>query len=828
MLKKTSAILFLSFIAASLLLVSCGGNSGGSSGAVPEVVVGPGSNPIDGNPADETSGIVIINPHGGNLDINGESVSPENYNLSNTDASVTAVNGAGDCAVTVSDDGTIKIIPAGGTVEGTYIVTINTGEREYILIIEVTADSDGDGRPDTEVITSISYPSGSSMILDLNDGKFVNTLNGNNITVTENGLFTGYEFAVEITVTGPAGPITVTVDPVTGDIVASGDVKGPFTIKITTDDGSVITITTDDNGKITGIAENNSTLILNLDNGSVSSAGYNLSLTAASGDGAWALAGGVQILSVTAAGGAIQQIDTARLWINQSNGDIMIAGSNGVEPPVGPYEIKVSAGSSVYVIKTDINGQVVSILPGNVLLELTQGVMTYSNNNVLTIADNNNNSWILSGAITGLSAANLSGSSLSISIDPYTGNFVTNADITGTVVITFLYTDTQGNGITYTITVINGSVNSYTAEITDPSPDFDFSTVTNIKVFLNVVDGSTGLPVKQASISLTNAAAEQSWKGYTDDQGVSIFTATVTAASQTTSITVTRAGYVNVQSPIDGIGRLIEIGKKIAMTPEAVVIPPADSDGDGVADTEDDYPADPYGAKMITGSYTFAFEDQYSYNSSVFNTSTTSGNDADFNDLVVRLTIEEKIDSQNKVREIKLTAKPLAALSGNSNSFGIYVNGVRYIMILDSKYDSAVKTQTIPLSGVDRNLIGAMPYDPFMVPNGGNIGTSGPNEVHLASVNTTYTGVRTGNGFIKTGTVREWNGRKWVTTDVYAEINGFVWGLILPSDWMWPNEGTSIGIAYPDFVKWCNSDGKNYINWYSSPASGNVTTRYGL
>jgi len=99
-----------------------------------------------------------------------------------------------------------------------------------------------------------------------------------------------------------------------------------------------------------------------------------------------------------------------------------------------------------------------------------------------------------------------------------------------------------------------------------------------------------------------------------------------------------------------------------------------------------------------------------------------------------------------------------------------------------------------------------------MVPDGGNVnvGTDGPSEVHLASVNTSYTGVRTGNGFIKTGTKTElvegewidnwvwvetktWWGRKrekgnkpmqledkWVTTDVYTEIKGFVWGLMLP------------------------------------------------
>jgi len=137
-------------------------------------------------------------------------------------------------------------------------------------------------------------------------------------------------------------------------------------------------------------------------------------------------------------------------------------------------------------------------------------------------------------------------------------------------------------------------------------------------------------------------------------------------------------------------------------------------------------------------------------------------------------------------------------------------------MILDSKRNSAEQTLTIPLSGVDRNQIGAMPYDPFMVPNGGNIGTGGISEVHLASVSTSYTGVLKGNGYIKTGRYSS------------AEITGFVWALILPENWQWPNEGTSIGIAYPDFIKWCNSDGKLYIDWYNRPTAGKVTTQYGI
>jgi LruC domain-containing protein len=110
-----------------------------------------------------------------------------------------------------------------------------------------------------------------------------------------------------------------------------------------------------------------------------------------------------------------------------------------------------------------------------------------------------------------------------------------------------------------------------------------------------------------------------------------------------------------------------------------------------------------------------------------------------------------------------------------------------------------------------------MPFDPFMVPDGGNLGTSitgnGKNEVHLASVNTTYKGVLTGDGYVKTSS----------TTS--TKVTGFVWVLIIPDGWQWPIEGISIGIAYPQFINWCNSGGTTNTDWYNYPTAGKVVPR---
>ena len=80
-------------------------------------------------------------------------------------------------------------------------------------------------------------------------------------------------------------------------------------------------------------------------------------------------------------------------------------------------------------------------------------------------------------------------------------------------------------------------------------------------------------------------------------------------------------------------------------------------------------------------------------------------------------------------------------------------------------------------------------------------------EVHLASVDTLYKGVRMGDGTIKT------------TGDEKVSIKNFVWALMLPSTWKWPTERTSIGIAYPKFVNWCNSAGTTDTDWYNAPVS---------
>lgn len=724
--------------------------------------------------------------------------------------------------MTVDENGNIQIKPVDGSAAGTYTVVIdipgNGGTREYELVINVSEDGTA------TVVTAISHPAGTSMVLDLDKGALTvkETDDGkDNLTIStsKDGVWSLDPSIHSITVVdGDKKNISVTIDPVTGDVIAQGTTNAPYTIVIETDNRT-ITVTTDKDGKVIKIEESGKSMILDLDGGSVDASAITLDLTKSSG-GSYSLADGVSIISVKAGNGAID-VSTGLVIVDKTTGDIYIKADGDRNIPAGPFEIKVSVDGETYVIKTDATGKVTSINPGSVVLELSNGKIMFNDIAKLEFATSGTfGGWSISSGITNLSATDETGKTVSLSVDSSTGNIVTASSFTDPVTIIFNRTDSDGNVIKYTIVVVNGSVSSYIAEITNPSSKFDFSTVTNVSISLKVVDGKSGLPVGQASISMLNGSTD-SWKGFTDDSGLSLFSATVDSANKTTKVTVSKSGYQNAESPIDGIGTLIEFCKRIALTPvEKVTI--VDTDGDGVADADDDFPNDPTLSKSITKSFTLAFEDNYAFGNKTFDT----GNDADFNDVVVRLTLTEKIDSQNKVRKLDVTAKVLASYSGANSAFGIYINGIgRKILFEKARLEDVWFTQCTKFAdvtehyefanGISRSDLGAMPYDPFLIPGNRPLYYNRSvkkyvyDEVHLASVNTTYGGVRSGSGTIAT-----------VAGNV--SINNFVWALCLPDGWKWPYESTCIGIAYPNFVNWCNSAGTADTDWYNYPVSGKV------
>jgi len=808
MIRKGRLLILASILIVPFFLSSCGNDGSGKNAPDVSVIIDPDAG-SDGDAAggsgitdDSGDYVLLIETEEGILNINGEGLDPEDYK-----SAISAVDENGNtCTVKVDEEtGNITVKPADGTVEGTYTVTIAADGRVYELVVTV----DGDGN--ASVSSATSTAEGYSMVLNLDGG--VLGEGENSLIITSEGVVTGYtldESIESIVVKDKNGNvIEAGVDPVTGDLVAAGEGSGPYTIVITTGDGSVITITADSDGNFTGITVNGSTLILDLDSGSLTSEGITLNITEQDG-GSWAIADGVEILSVSAAGGTIA-IDPAIIWINQATGDIMIPGTL---TPVGPYEIRISVNGEIYIILTDAAGAVTGIIPGNTILALNNGFVNFNGEDRVQVASLNGSSWSQCGSISGLTATDREGNDVTISVNSGNGDIVTSGSFTDPVTIIFNYTDDKGNVITYTIVVANGSVISYQALITDPGPDFDFSTVTCVKITLKVVDGKTGLAIGQASINLVNSNGTYKWEGFTDSEGISLFEATVENAAGTARIVVSREGYCNVDCEISGIGRLIEFGKKIAMEPvEGAVV--TDTDGDGVADADEDpeFVNDPTAAKAVSGVYTLAFEDNYPYRG-----------DADFNDLVVRLSIREIIDGQNRVRRIELKTKLLASGAGYTNKFAINILGTRYLLIADPKADGDYTLgdnwnsephfayhecdeythPTIVFSeGVERSALGPMPYDPFIICDGVEV-----NQVHLPSAKTDFAGI-------------------------VKDSEGFTWAVIVPEDWAWPYENTeglhwhgfilyaahpnSIFKAYPEFDDWYQSGGTISADWYLKP-----------
>ena len=810
MFRKRKFILIAFIIIIPFILSACGNDGGGLMPMMPNVSVADDPDGKDdndpggiGTETDTIPQVILISPNDdGEIPINGETLEPSDYDSTNPDATVIAVDEDGtELTVTIDEDGNIIVHPADGTVDGTYTVIIETGETDCEVIITVI-----DGIP--TVTSAVTMPADHAMVLNMNEGTII-LPNGETLTITSDSILGGFDYDSEIaniTVLNENNTaIDVLVYETTGDLVTAGEGSGPYTIIITTSDGSVIRITTDDNGTITAITEQNSSLLLNLNDGSLTWEDTTLTITDQGPDGIWTLPANVEILSATAADGTIT-IDTDNIWINRTNGDIMLTGIDPSTPMAGPYEIKISIDGQTYIIQADAAGNIIGILPGNTLLALSEGFITYCGNNILSIAQQAGGNWSISDAMSDLSATDANGNAIDIQISSVNGNIVTANSFTDPVTIIFNYTDSNGNVITYTLIVANGSLISYQAMITEPGPDFDFSTVTQIKVTLKAVDEKSGLPVGQASINFVNKNSTHTWEGFTNNDGLSVFEATVETANKTARVMVNHSAYETIDCEITGIGKLIEFGRKISM--KAIEdAPVVDTDGDGVPDEDDDFPTDPNAAKEITGVYTLAFEDRY-----------PSKGDADFNDLVVKLTITEKIDSKNRLRQINLATRLLASGAGYSNQFAITINNKQYILISDPKADTIytlgshsnarrgtayhectelVHDPILFEGGVDRNSIAPMPYDPYILCNGNESKQS-----HLPFVETGFTGN-------------------------VIDSDGFPWAILVPSDWAWPYEssGSTIFRAYPEFDDWYLNDGEISPDWYLNPNSYYVYTR---
>jgi len=336
---------------------------------------------------------------------------------------------------------------------------------------------------------------------------------------------------------------------------------------------------------------------------------------------------------------------------------------------------------------------------------------------------------------------------------------------------------------------------------------FDFSTINTVEVNMLFKDIETDTPIQRGTVAVYDKAGfDKITDAFTNDDGVASFNVSTDFLNDGLSVIITHPEY----TPVDGYKIIVDdISKievmdreiKIKKIEEENIVKSEDSDGDGIADIDDDYPTDSKYAKIVKGEFVLAFEDLF-----------PGKGDADFNDAVIKLSIEERINADNKIAYIKIGAQPLASGAGYNSIFGIYAAGKKYVLIdnikksLNNNWNTKPGdrkcvpgtysfVEIIPTTPLDRaDMI--MPYDPYLVPNGAS--KKSTDEIHLSFVKSKYTGKK-------------------------LDTDGFPWAIVVPGNWYWPLEGKSgIFNAYPQFKTWYQSSGKEAGDWYMNPEMSKV------
>lgn len=216
-----------------------------------------------------------------------------------------------------------------------------------------------------------------------------------------------------------------------------------------------------------------------------------------------------------------------------------------------------------------------------------------------------------------------------------------------------------------------------------------------------------------------------------------------------------------------------------------------------------------------TATYTFLFEDNW-----------PSFGDYDMNDVVVDLNVaNQEIDREGNAKAAIITAtlravgatKELYVFIGADNivqkevplfdgkeahaSLGNYN---RSQMINTERYDTdpAQHQTTVDLSSGTLSL-GSL--DVYIV--WGNPDTDNRNEIHLAG----FSG--TDRAKVSDTSVKY---RYKSESEEGDKFHNMMWGLMIPQSFKYPKEMNSLMDVYPDFVKWAQSDGERYEDWYEN------------
>lgn len=268
-----------------------------------------------------------------------------------------------------------------------------------------------------------------------------------------------------------------------------------------------------------------------------------------------------------------------------------------------------------------------------------------------------------------------------------------------------------------------------------------------------------------------------------------------------------------------------------------------DTDGDGVKDELDEFPADPNRA------FTRSYPDSNSWGTLAFEDDWPIRGDYDLNDLVMRYRITETLNAARQVTSLAMTYRLDARGALYSSGFAVHLQGVNASAISSATIavDGAAATALTPESGMTEAVVHVFTNGVVEAPDGGclffntnsgcpqlprrtyvlNVDFTTPqpglapppynpfiyrtatrgHETHLAGKPPTSKALAT---MFRTGDDRTYPG----TNYTYMDANRLPWAMDLPIEWKYPEERNALVSAYPDLAVWASSSGALNRNWY--------------
>lgn len=383
----------------------------------------------------------------------------------------------------------------------------------------------------------------------------------------------------------------------------------------------------------------------------------------------------------------------------------------------------------------------------------------------------------------------------------------------------------------------SGTNNNLNSQINDQygNLSYNFQTILDVNVNISVLDPDG--PVSGAIISITDPTNNHNlYQSITNSNGVVTGVVQISTSLQYVNLSV-QVGNISLQFqvPVTQLNQyLITIDRIISFEQDVNNNNPVDSDNDGTPDDNDIYPHDPSRATKIIfpngGLGIIAFEDLFPV-----------PGDADFNDVVLKITIEEDLNTQGQIVRIRGNYQFLARGAGynhvvliklqgggtliqkvydgnNSlvNQINTHVDSLTKLPLFlkdslyfaNPSYDSSSLYTTHELCGWNSRTDNV--YIPCYSSQLEVIFDQPQSKEQLKAPYDLYIYVK--------------NTRKEIHfpnlyfnadgTDKYLDSNGFPWAILIPSKWNWPYERQYMTYGYPCFDEWYISRGVHYTDWY--------------